>query len=494
MTAPGDLFIGDDGEPIDTGRPGGHARRSASESKRWLACPGSVREAERARRAGHGGSSHYAQLGTAAHHLAALCLERGVEASSMLGWVIHVREGERPTQAAPITAWVAEVAYRGKHGVPESEPLEWQEYMGRGEFVADRDMVEAVQLYLDVVERELEEARLEAEDALGGVVVLHEERLSLEWLRPNMWGTCDTLICLMGRRLTVIDYKHGQGVAVEVEANEQLMYYAVGAAHRIGWDFEEARLGIVQPRCPHPDGPERWWHCSKADLRAFAERLAAGADATDAPDAPLHAGAHCRFCAAASAGCREFADEVFRQAQLDFGEVPGDGDTVDAIVVAHPGRTPEEWLAAAVPEGLSGGELALRLQVLPLLNAFVKRTREMALRELAAGRTVPGFKLVAGKVHRVWRPGAQEDLLALGFSEADLYHPREARSPSDVEKHARPMRRKLVLEAVAALAVKPPPRRLSVAPESDPRPPADPALAAAADFPALAEGDGGEEA
>ena len=94
------------------------------------------------------------------------------------------------------------------------------------------------------------------------------------------------------RKLWVIDYKFGAGVAVEVEDNEQLLTYVLSVIDTYGFRPETIELTIVQPRAYHPDGPVR-----TAPLLTLADVLDFRMDLEDAvaaclqPDAPLVPGA-----------------------------------------------------------------------------------------------------------------------------------------------------------------------------------------------------------
>ena len=122
-----------------------------------------------------------------------------------------------------------------------------------------------------------------------------EYRFDLTWLRPDMGGTADAMV--LGRReLSCIDYKNGDFVRVDVAGNSQLMYYLLGAARAAEWEFDVARLTVVQPFHSHPDGPVRWVEVTPDELRAFAAKLATASDRCDEPDAPRVPGDHCMFC------------------------------------------------------------------------------------------------------------------------------------------------------------------------------------------------------
>lgn len=65
-----------------------HAELSPSSAARWMTCPGSVAACRGIPDKG----SSYADEGTAAHHIAAECLESGADASAYIGKTIRVHD------------------------------------------------------------------------------------------------------------------------------------------------------------------------------------------------------------------------------------------------------------------------------------------------------------------------------------------------------------------------------------------------------------------
>jgi hypothetical protein len=211
-------------------------------------------------------TSSYAQEGSAAHAVAEYCLQKDKDADELIGKKVE--------------------------GVLVTE-----------------EMANAVQRYLDYVRERSE-----------GCEVHIEETFSLEKLNPpdDMFGTCDFAFFRDGR-LTVMDYKHGAGVAVEIAGNPQLRYYATGALFTLGYPAKEVEMVIVQPRARHVDGPIRSETIPTSELMKWAKKLMAVADAALLPDAPLVAGSWCRWCDA-SPVCPELQEQALRSAQVDFAD------------------------------------------------------------------------------------------------------------------------------------------------------------------------------
>lgn len=511
--------------------PSVHATRNASGAKRWMNCPGSINME-------HGrpnSSSEAARLGTAAHALGEACLLDGSEAWEWLGGYIRLDPNEQAEVYRPKQPCMLE-GDEDKTVVPIHASEEGLPSSGHMDFPIDPDMADAVQVYLDAVREEL--ARL------GGLAELQvEKRFNLSWLvgydydeeeearvqasggfyvspsgirraddgrlqhadgRPchgPMFGTNDASAVLLFDHVTIFDYKHGQGVVVEVEDNEQELYYALGCAEELNWAFDTLDLVIVQPRARHIDGKVRRWSTTKAHLREFEERLRIAAKATETVDAPLKAGDWCKFCKAAAV-CPQLREEAFNQAGLDFG-----------------GGFEEPSVSLTGPEN-SDADLELRMRAIPLLDSFIKATQTEALRRL---RETPGGeacygKLVRKKANRAFRtdlteidPQTGEDvpvvvfdkLVEAGIPREMLYEEPKPKSPSKVEAVRPPeLMAKLKAEKVKAPAAHikalvaqytfKPEGGITVAPLSDPREAVDPSAAAEADFDAV-EGEASYE-
>ena len=310
--------------------PMAHATLGASSAKRWLNCPGSIRM--KAGAPPETRTSPHASLGTAAHELGELCLETGKNAKDFKG---------RSLEADGLT------------------------------FIVDEEMIDAVQIYVDHV-------RKIAEDN----PIYIEVRFDLSWLNPDMFGTNDACGAEEFGDLHVFDYKHGAGVPVEVTNNPQLLYYGIGRAYdkeRKEWgDFQNVHLHIVQPRCPHPDGVVRTWTVPMSYLKEFADVLKRGAVATEAPDAPLKAGDHCRWCPASG-----FCPELLRKSQ--------------AVARAEFGSPLPEV------EKMTLEQIVNVVKHESMIKAFMDEVKEYALHLKLQGEELPGLKLVRKRSSREWR-------------------------------------------------------------------------------------------
>ena len=206
------------------------------------------------------------------------------------------------------------------------------------------------------------------------------------------------------KTLYVFDYKHGAGIAVEVENNPQLLYYGLGALLASGYPAKRVKLVIVQPRCDHADGPVRDWEIDAIDLLDFRADLKAYAEATQRADAVLVSGDHCKFCAAAPL-CPALEKKAQAVAKLEFSPVLS----------------------------YDPAKLAAALDMLDAVDARAKAIREFAYQEAMEGRAPPGYKLVAKRAIRKW---SDETALATRLEDTFgdvLYQPRKVCSPAQLE-------------------------------------------------------------
>ncbi len=258
------------------------------------------------------------------------------------------------------------------------------------------EMLQAVMVYVDYVREESREA-----DYLG-----IEERFELTELHPDLFGTADAVI-YKDKTLIVADLKFGQGLAVEVENNKQLQFYALGALMKTKFPCSHVEMVIVQPRCFHSDGPIRKWKIPVIDLLDFSADLVDAALRTEDPNAVVVSGDHCRFCPAAPV-CPTLQETALTTAQEEFA----------------PAYTYD-------PEKLSDV-----LNKIPAIEAWAKSVKEFAYREAQAGRILPGFKLVPRRANRKWSDEKRAEeflLLELGLDYLEAHTEPKLRSPAQIE-------------------------------------------------------------
>ena len=354
-----------------------HSSIGASGAHRWLVCSGSV---ALIKKAPPQKSSPYADEGTDAHELSHLCLENKKDPMDYIG-----------------------------------------QRMSKGFEVTD-EMIEAVKVYLDVIE---------SYKLTGKFIQLHEVKFDLSLIYPGLYGTADTVMISSDlKRLIVIDYKHGSGHPVEVEDNKQLLFYGLGAiAHChvkgmfdaptvFGWhqNIEEIELVIVQPRCRHKDGPVRVWNIMSPTLDDFAKELYEGAVRTEARDAPLEAGKHCKWCPALAI-CPEFGREIDKVAAQSF-------------TVITEGKKPK----LPIPTELSLDQVARIVDKSDLIADWLKAVNAYAEDLAIGGEVIPGHKLVMRVGNRKWIDEDKvEERISMLVDRKEIFV-EKIKSPAQIEK------------------------------------------------------------
>jgi len=335
-----------------------HSKIGASTCERWWNCPGSVAACAVLPPQPE---SPYAKEGTAAHELGERCLLENKDAVELVG------------QTA-------------ENGV---------------EFTFE--MAEAVQVYLDTIRQDMDHYK----SSHTGLKIEH--RFHLTDVDPDAFGTNDAMLGNMFGKLIVYDYKHGQGVAVEVVNNKQALYYAVGGV-ALG-DYDSVELVIVQPRASHRDGPVRRWNITMDTLIEFTKELREKITETKKEGAPLVAGEHCKktFCPN-MAGCKAIKNIASQAAMVAFGE-------------AKP-------LVLKEPDHLTPNELKRILDAMPMVEAWLTSVYAFAEQKLKNGEEVIGYKLVKGREgNRQWVD--EKKVLAHFGKEAEKI---EVLSPAQLEK------------------------------------------------------------
>lgn len=371
-----------------------HSIIAPSSAYRWLNCPGSAKLESRYEDT----SSVYAEEGTNAHLLLEKCIRTGRKASEYIGKDIMREDG--------------------------------------GVFIIHADMAEHIDWCLDYI-------RPLAEELDSGVEP--EQKVSLDWIHPDLSGTCDITIRQELGKLVIADLKYGKGKEVDPVANPQLMIYALGAMGKECL-YETVDLVILQPRISREP---KVWTTSPAELYKWAEKTLTKSAATAAKGSKsFKAGSWCDFCKA-KADCPKLREKAMTVA----GEVFGGAKLPTPTVL-----TPEDL-----------GEILPKLDIFDL---WAKAVRERAESLLLSGQKVPGFKVVRGRTNRSW---ASEDDAAKAFCElcpsaASEFFQSKFLSPAQLEKVIKTMDNKDELMSVLYTLLESKEGKPTVVPESDKRP------------------------
>ena len=303
----------------------------------------------------------------------------------------------------------------------------------------DDELVDAVQEYLDDC----------AADTQSGDIIFVEQSFTnaLKKLHPKLGGSGDRVRWRPStRQLRTTDYKHGAGVPVDVDENKQLKIYALGALlENPEFNAEEVEIRIAQPRCEHDAGRFRSYTFPAFDLLDFAADIIQAAKRTEEFGADLVPSKKaCKWCPALAA------------------------NKCPAVEAAHHALIESDFGVSA-PATYSKEQIAEFLEKAPLVEARVSAIREFAYAALCRGEDIPGWKLVDKRATRKWKD--EDAILAAGVSPELLTKP-ELRSPAQVEKI---LGKKKFEKEFGGVVVKQSSGH-TLAPVSDPRPPAQVAL------------------
>ncbi len=155
--------------------------------------------------------------------------------------------------------------------------------------------------------------------ALGrklGAEVTIENRVFLDFIHPEMFGTTDSAVIEHFGTLHVFDYKYGAGHAVSPKENLQMIFYGIAMAHLHHWNFTRVRLWIIQPRIKGYDGPV-YWEIGIDELYAYVEKFQTAVDRVLANPTQYIEGSWCHWCKAKSV-CPLKRESKLREAQNVF--------------------------------------------------------------------------------------------------------------------------------------------------------------------------------
>lgn len=351
-----------------------HSRIGPSAAHRWMHCPGSVLMSAHVPNK----STYYTREGTAAHEFVEHVMVTGVAPSRYVGGRVILNAktpGEKFLRADDFNP------------APDDEAV-WE--------ITD-EMVEASVLYRDTLKGYISD----------GDIVEFETRLDMTFVHPDLFGTGDALIYNhRTKHLIVGDFKYGRGVAVDARDNEQLLTYAVGAAHRFReFGVKKVTTVIIQPRAYHHDGPVRSAEVDDLDLAIFEAHLREKAAQTDDPLADTCAGEQCRFCPVAHE-CDTLRKYVYDSTGLRF---------LDRYDPIGESELPD-------PNRMSADQLGTVFRNARIIEGWLRRVMEHAHDRAMAGDVPTGTKIVDKRAYRKFTDADTiRTLLELeGFDEEDF--------------------------------------------------------------------------
>ncbi|MBA5724645.1 DUF2800 domain-containing protein [Liberibacter sp. Z1] len=212
---------------------------------------------------------------------------------------------------------------------------------------------------------------------------------------PKATGTAD-IILINGDHWVIADFKYGKGVAVEPHDNPQLMLYALGALDKFASKYgrpQTLTLTIIQPRMRFGNVIQEWnlttnelfimsapfYTKGEKALATTKRKKALKFDDFD-PDEKA-----CRFCRA-KARCPALASTVF---------------------------------TAVSGKPLGNDRLSKSLDLIPLVELWVKSVKDEAFKVLSSGEEIPNYELKEGrKGNRTYKDAKEaEQVLTRIFGE-----------------------------------------------------------------------------
>ena len=192
-----------------------------------------------------------------------------------------------------------------------------------------------------------------------------ESHVNFGDLLLGVFGSAD-LLGRIGNRAIVLDWKFGNGVAVEATENYQGMFYAAAAMRTLDteWVFDgatEIEIIIVQPPMI-----KRWVTTPKRIAEFEFDLIAA----VNGPRTKMSSGEHCRWCAAKPT-CPMVTGAVDRALKTALVRVDAD-------------------------------KIGEYLSQIELLEEWIDSVRVLAHDMLENNIKVPGYKLVAKRGTRQW--------------------------------------------------------------------------------------------
>ena len=254
-----------------------------------------------------------------------------------------------------------------------------------------------------------------------------EDRVDLsEWI-PEGFGSCD---CIMigDDHLHITDYKNGSGVVVDAKGNTQMRLYALGALrkYQMFYSIKNVSMAIVQPNVTEDVTEDT---LTVDELLAWGEWVKPIAKvAVSGEGAQFKEGDWCRFCKG-KAACR--ARAVNMTALADFSDIPIEGRMSDQEKADR---------ETAIKAGfqlpvLTDDEVADLLHRGARLVTWYNDLKDYALESILAGRTIPGWKAVAGRSIRKFDDvdAALDEIRKAGYDDALLYD-RKPKTLAALEK------------------------------------------------------------
>ncbi|HUD75660.1 MAG TPA: DUF2800 domain-containing protein [Terracidiphilus sp.] len=357
-----------------------HSKLPPSGAERWMTCPGSVVLSDGMPES----ESEYAAEGTRAH------------AFSERWLTLHfAQHGSEPSPASP----------------------------------EEVEIKKNVKVYIDeCISLAIKESK-----------VFVEKKVSVN---ADVYGTADFISWHPSTAtIYVRDLKYGAGVSVDINRNVQLRIYALAALMTTKLPAKSVNIGIVQPRYDHPDGFVRsvdFDTTELLDLHADVMDAVGRVQMAEQADGGLKnwdeiylkpSEKGCRWCLA-SPKCPALKNKAQALAKQVFSGEP--------VPTASVGEVLPPATGLAAKPNYDPLSLARTLDFLPILEGWIKNTREFAYGEAEKGNEIPDYKLVEKTAVRKWKDDVIPARIAktLGVEATELFKPAELINIGDAVKLA----------------------------------------------------------
>ena len=321
----------------------------ASQTERWVNCPSSVRLMQLASVSGATSfDESYAMEGSLAHEFVALEVERMLTPNYNMD---TYNEKLQELQAHP---------------------------------VYNREMLDHVETYLDVVRGILNDAQANREELTFSIESVMQANVN----GVSIQGTSD-FIAESDTTLHIVDYKYGMGIPVNAIDNHQLLMYAVLKSLETGKAYKRICLYVVQPRIDNISLAEY----DQRYLQVFMQKIVEAIDKILDQHTPPTVGVWCKYCTA-KATCPAQKEKL---------------DDLESL--------------GLLPSLLTNSELSKVLRDAEYIISWLKEVQGYCYSKAINGYAWPGFKLVETRRRRVITDAeaAAATLLKAGYSSTDVF-------------------------------------------------------------------------
>lgn len=359
-----------------------------SSAERIIACPGSVNIAKTLPKQP---ASEYADEGSLLHKAMESIVEKYFKADASENVCEHVIGME----------------YVGENGTVHVITEELYE----------RKVIPAFNIFQDLVH----------DGTLGESLHIEQQMGFKDKILKGCFGTADIIDSAQfsdgAKVCTILDWKFGDGVIVDVTENKQAMYYAAAAmdSHEHGQDADEFELIIVQPSTRLEDSISRWT-TPRSRIESFKKLLVDTVPQIDEDEPRIQTGKHCKWCPA-KPKCPQM--RVLATQAATFNITKADAETLS------------KWLDTT-----------------DTLLEWIKGLKQYAYDLIENGQEIPNYKLVQkdGRAKIADETQAIEALLDLGLNKKDIV---EQKLLGITKLRALIKKEKLDMEELNKLIIKP---------------------------------------